>query len=238
MSSASDRPTPFEKPGTPGRAFGRAELERSPPRILSEGRWANAVLYLVQHGGDEWVVKDFRPRSWLVRNLIGRFLVRREFGALRRLAGIAATPQDAFLIDAHALAYRFVPGRPMRGRGRRGPLPADFFPRLEQSVRATHSAADLVHLDLRNAENILITDDGEPLLIDFQSAVSSRWMPAPLRRFVETIDLAAVYKHWKKRSPDTMGAERERVLARITRIRPLWALRGYIGAPRRNGRRG
>jgi hypothetical protein len=33
-----------------------------------------------------------------------------------------------------------------------------------------------------------------------------------------------------------MGAERVEALARMNRIRPLWALRGYIGAPS-SGRR-
>jgi RIO-like serine/threonine protein kinase len=220
--------------GDPARAFDRADLERGPREILSQGRWANAVLYRFEHQGCVWVVKDFGPRSWLVRTLIGRFLVRREHGALRRLAGVPATPQGAFRVDAHALAYHFVPGRAVRSRGKPGALPAEFFPQLERSLKAMHRAASIVHLDLRNAENILVTEGGEPLLLDFQSAVSSRWMPRPLRRFAETIDLAAIYKHWKKRSPATMGPERERTLARITRIRPLWALRGYIGSSRRD----
>jgi hypothetical protein len=54
----------------------------------------------------------------------------------------------------------------------------------------------------------------------------------------EQVDLAAIYKHWQKRSPDTLGAERAAALGRMTRIRPLWALRGYIGAPRPPRRKG
>ena len=90
----------------------------------------------------------------------------------------------------------------------------------------------LAHFDLRNAKNILITDTGEPLLLDFQSAAGTGWMPGPLRRFAERVDLAAIYKHWQKRSPDTLGPERTAALGRMTRLRPLWALRGYIGSPR------
>ncbi len=210
--------------------FSRADLERGPRTVLSEGRWANAVLYLFEHGATRWVVKDFRPRSFLARNLIGRFLVRRESGALSRLAGIPATPQGAFRIDAHALAYRFVPGRSLRG-SREVVFPRDFFPSLELGLREMHSRARLAHFDLRNAENILMTESGEPLLLDFQSAVGTGWMPGPLRRFAERVDLAAIYKHWRKRSPETMGTDRIAALEQMNRIRPLWALRGYIGAP-------
>lgn len=211
-------------------AFSRTDLEQGHREILSAGRWANAVLYRFGHAGTDWVVKDFRPRSLLARNLIGRFLVRREFRALSRLAGIPATPQGAFRIDAYALAYRFVPGRSLRGL-RGFVLPPDFFPALERGLRAMHAQARLAHFDLRNAKNILITEAGEPLLLDFQSAVSTGWMPGALRRFAERVDLAAIYKHWKKRSPATMGPERVEALGRMNRIRPLWALRGYIGAP-------
>jgi len=219
------------------RRFTRAALERGPREVLSQGRWANAVLYLFEHGGVTWAVKDFRPRSFLSRNLIGRFLIRREFGALSRLAGVPATPQGAFRVDALALAYRFVPGRSLRGlRGFK--LPPDYFPALERGLRAVHATAHLAHFDLRNAKNILITDTGEPLLLDFQSAAGTGWMPGPLRRFAEQVDLAAIYKHWQKRSPDTLGAERAAALGRMTRIRPLWALRGYIGTPRPPRRKG
>jgi RIO-like serine/threonine protein kinase len=189
------------------------------------------VLYLCECDGHTWVVKDFAARSFLVRNLIGRVLVRREHRWLRRVDGIAAAPRDAFRLDAHALAYRFVPGRSLRLTAG-SQLAPGFFPTLEQSLRQMHSRAQIVHLDLRNAHNILVTDSGEPLLLDFQSCLDTRMLPPPLRRFAERIDLAAIYKHWVKRSPDTLGPERAAALARMNLLRPLWVLRGYIGARR------
>ena len=224
-------------PGSPGPVFSRADLERGPLELLSTGRWANAVLYRYRHGGSTWTVKDFRPRGLLTRNLVGRLLVRRELRALQRVAGNTATPQGAFRVDAHALAYRYVPGRGLRG-SRGVALAPDFFPTIERQLLALHRESRLVHLDLRNVKNILITEHGEPLLLDFQSAIGTRWMPAPLRRFLEQIDLAAVYKHWRKRSPDTLGPERAAALDRINRLRPLWALRGYAGTPPPHKRRG
>jgi RIO-like serine/threonine protein kinase len=108
----------------------------------------------------------------------------------------------------------------------------DFFPALERSVLAMHARARIVHLDMRNADNILVTDSGEPLLLDFQSHLGLGWMPGPLRRFAQRIDLAAIYKHWVRRSPATMGPERMALLDRINRLRPLWAVRGYMGSSR------
>jgi hypothetical protein len=234
MSSASTRPG-SEPPATRSRAaaFSRADLELGPTTVLSEGRWANAVLYRYDHGGASWVVKDFRPRGFFARGVIGRFLVRREYGALRRLDGVPGTPQGAFRVDEYALAYRFVPGHTLRGPHDVA-FPPEFFPALEQRLTEMHARAGLAHFDLRNAKNILVTESGEPVMLDFQSAVGTGWMPGPLRRFAERVDLAAIYKHWKTRSPETMGPDRTEILARMNRIRPLWALRGYIGAPSPN----
>jgi RIO-like serine/threonine protein kinase len=230
-------PDPLNQPAAqedpPGRQapFTRAEFEQGERRPLSEGRWANAVLYRFERGGRSWVVKDFASRSFMVRNLIGRLLVRREHRWLRRVDGITAAPRDAFRLDAHALAYRFVPGRSLRLTAG-SELAPGFFPALEQSLRQMHSQARVVHLDLRNAHNILVTDAGEPLLLDFQSCLGTRLLPPPLRRFAERIDLAAIYKHWTRRSPGTLGPERAAALARMNLLRPLWVLRGYIGARR------
>jgi RIO-like serine/threonine protein kinase len=227
--------SPLNPPGDPDGSprsrlpFSRADLERGPRRRLSEGRWANAILHRYERDGVSWVVKDFSSRSFLVRNLIGRLLVRRELGCLTRVDGIAGAPRDAFRVDAFALAYRFVPGTSLRLTANSG-LAADFFPALEESLRQMHAQARVVHLDLRNAHNILVTDEGQPSLLDFQSCLGTRWLPPPLRRFAERIDLAAIYKHWAKRSPGTLGPERAAALASMNRLRPLWVLRGYIGA--------
>jgi RIO-like serine/threonine protein kinase len=152
--------------------------------------------------------------------------------------GIAGAPSGSFRVDAYALAYRFVPGLTLR-RTDKDAIGPDYFPLLERDLREMHGSARLVHLDLRNADNILVGDDGTPSLLDFQSCLGTRWLPPPLRRFVERIDLAAIYKHWARRSPETMGAERTAALASMNRLRPIWVLRGYIGQsrPRRKPRR-
>ena len=235
MPSPADSDPPRPQTVAPA-PFGRAELEQGPKRRLSEGRWANAVLYRYEQRGTSWVVKDFASRSWLVRNVIGRFLVRREFGWLRRVDGLPGAPQDAFRIDAHALAYRFVPGISLRLTAASSLVPG-FFPELEECLQVLHARARIVHLDLRNAHNILVTDDGHPALLDFQSCLSTRWMPARLRLFLERIDRAAIYKHWARKLPATLGPERTSALARMNRLRPLWVLRGYIGARRDDRRR-
>ncbi|MGH8647945.1 MAG: hypothetical protein ACREUP_01360 [Burkholderiales bacterium] len=224
-------------PASEPAPFSRAQLEQAPGEVLSRGRWANAVLYLRGHEDGRWVVKDFRPRSFAVRNTIGRLLIRREMRALRRLAGVAGVPAGAFRVDAHALAYRFIPGVPLN-HADLGARAADFFARLERLLTEVHAVGGILHLDVRNGRNVLVSERGEPVLLDFQSHVGTGWMPARLRRWAERYDLAGVYKHWERRSPETLGEARAGLLAQANRWRRLWVLRGYFGMRKARGTAG
>ena len=221
------RPSPIFQRSSPV-TFDRVQFERSRGEVLSRGRWANAVLYLHRHDAATWVVKDFRARGFVLRNTIGRFLVRREARVLRRLAGLEGVAQDAFRLDAHALAYRFVTGVTLN-RAELGARAPQFFAALEQLLQQVHERGGILHLDVRNARNVLVSDRGDPVLLDFQSHLSTRWMPGRLRRFGERFDLAGVYKHWARRSPESFDETRARVLAQMNRWRRLWFLRGYLG---------
>jgi RIO-like serine/threonine protein kinase len=208
--------------------FGREALEQGCARVLSRGRWANAVLYLVEHKGQAWVVKDFAPRAFFVRQSTGRLLISRELSALQRVQGIAGVPQEAFRVDAYALGYRYVSGQTLN-HAQLGPRCAEFFTALEHLLRQVHAVGGIVHLDVRTSRNVLVTEHDEPVLIDFQSHLSTRWMPARIREWIERFDMAGVYKHWARRSPETMGDSREIQLREMNRWRRPRFLRGYLG---------
>lgn len=205
----------------------RDELERAAGQVISPGRWANAVLRLVQRDGKQWVVKDFRSRPVVVRNTIGRLLVRREIRALRKVAGLPGVPADAFRIDAHALAYRYIAGTPLTEavEARRS---ADFFAAFERLLAEVH-ARGIVHLDVRNGRNVLVTEGGGAALIDFQSHLGTARLPRAMRGWMERFDMAGVYKHWERHHPQSLGETRAALLAGMNRWRRLWFLRGYFG---------
>lgn len=215
----------------PSRPFDRKAMSRATVRVLSRGRWANAVLYLVEIPGGTWAVKDFMPRNFLVRHTIGRILIRRETKALRRLRGMAGVPQDAFRLDACALAYRFVRGCTLQ-KAQLDANAGEFFRALEGLLDQVHKVGGLVHLDARNSRNILVNEQGRPVLIDFQSHLGTRLLPGRLRLWIERFDMAAVYKHWARRSPATMDEPRHEQLRKMNRWRRLWILRGYLGVRR------
>ncbi|HMA85367.1 MAG TPA: hypothetical protein VKN73_06670 [Desulfosalsimonadaceae bacterium] len=205
--------------------FTRKDLATDGCSVLRKGRWANADLYLYEENDVAWVVKDFLPCAPIVRKTWGRFLVQREFHALDRLQGVAGIPQAPFIIDAHALGYRYIPGRTLRDTPSEL-IDASFFKQLEMLVEEMHKR-NMVHLDSRNRRNVLITDEGRPALLDFQSSLNLDRVPRNFHHLLKEIDLSGVYKLWQLKTPDTMDAARKERLMEFDKKRFLWVLRGY-----------
>ena len=208
-------------------AFDRAALATAERKLLRDGRFANARVERVRIGGADWIFKDFASRAFFVRHTVGRFLLGREVRALRRLEGLPGIPSQAFRVDALSMAARFVPGRALADTPD-GPFATEFLLSLEALLRQVH-ARGLVHLDTRGGGNLLIGPDGTPGIIDFQAALSTRWMPRALRGWFEGMDLSGIYKKWQRWQPDTLGEERQALLDRLNRWRRWWLLRGYFG---------
>jgi hypothetical protein len=157
---------------TPARVPARSELAPRTRAVLNRGNARNPDVLLVDVDGQLVVVKDFAPRSRWVRATIGRWITRREMRAYRRLAGHPAVPRLLGPIDALAFAVEYRPGRRM-SRRLAAELAPGFVDRLAAAVRAMH-ARGVVHLDLRHRSNVLVDAAGEPVLIDFASAVLLR----------------------------------------------------------------
>ena len=208
-------------------AFDRAALAGAERKLLRDGRFANARVERVRIGGADWIFKDFASRAFVVRHTVGRFLLGREVRALRRLEGLPGIPSQAFRVDALSMAARFVPGRALADTPD-GPFSTEFLVALETLLRQVH-ARGLVHLDTRGGNNLLMQPDGRPGIIDFQAALSTRWMPRALRGWLEDMDLSGIYKKWQRWQPDTLGDERQALLDRLNRWRRWWLLRGYFG---------
>lgn len=192
--------------------------------------WANAVIFKLKLKENKkfWIFKDFKSRNILVRNTIGRFLIFREFKIINKLKGITGIPEDAFPVDEYSLAYRFIEGTNLRkaiSEGRK--ISKNFFEKLEDTVRQIHKRG-IVHLDLRNAENIIISQQDEPFIVDFQSALELRYFPLSLANMLCNIDLAGIYKHWKKVDSTSMNEDRIKLLDKMNKYRKLWPFRGYF----------
>jgi len=192
-------------PGSPHPS--RAELCARAGELLHRGNRRNPDVSLVEHAAGRVVVKDFAPRGVLVRAWLGPWLVSREVRAYRALAGHPSVPRLLGRIDRLAFAVEHRPGRRM-SRKLADRVSPGFVASLEAAVREMH-ARGVVHLDLRHRSNVLLGEDGAPVLIDFASAVCFRPGGLAARfglRLLSWVDRRAVEKWRRRLAPQASGS--------------------------------
>ncbi len=195
---------------------------------------ADLVRYRID--GIDLAVKDYRPRPFLVRNLLGRLAIRREAAAYRAAAGLAGLARYHGRPDAFSIALGWLPGAPL------SELPAgradveEVFGRLEAIVARLHergiAIGDLHHRD------VLVSEDGAAHVVDLATSVVLGDSPGILRRTLferlrdqDRIALARMRaRHTGRDEEAAIAAVGPRAAARYfrwRRLRRAWdALRG------------
>jgi len=195
----------------------------TPWRRLAGRNSTKADVLLYRLDGAEVAVKDYGPRSFVVRNTVGRFLIRRESRAYEAASGLPGLPRFLGRLGAFSLALEYVDARPLAEITGRS-LDAVFFDRLESRVRALHdrgiALGDLHHRD------VLVTADDSIYLVDLAMA----WVAGPragtLRRAVfrrlAGIDLVAVARMRARWT----GGDVDRAVAAVGGSAAVWHGRG------------
>lgn len=209
--------------------------------VLHSGGPFNAKVYrCVGPDGAVRVEKDFSSCAWLVRNTLGRFFVSYEVRMLKRLEYTGIVPPAVRRDGPFTLSESFCPGECLREFVHAGrepdsdrPLsgiPVSFFDELESGVARFH-ALGVVHLDLHNERNVMVTPDFHPCVIDWQSALLTGLMPRFLRRRFEAIDAVGLLKFRNSFHPETVTDEQRHHLKISRGIRKfLWVPRIHLKA--------
>jgi predicted Ser/Thr protein kinase len=187
----------------------------------AKGNFGKPDLNQIEWEGRSLMVKDVRSKKFFLRWTLGLWLIHKEWKIYSRLSGAKGIPQPVERIDRFAFAMEFIPGRSiLRGE----PLPPSFLPELEKVLREVHGRG-VVHLDLRHKGNILVTEKGEPFLIDFNSSFAFK-EKGFLRRFLfpllRWVDYGGLLKLKKRISPSLMTPEEMAFVKRFDRLRKLW----------------
>jgi predicted Ser/Thr protein kinase len=197
----------------------REDFEHS--SLLVQGRAGKPDLSRVEVKGRSLMVKDVRRKNFFLRWTLGFWLIDKEWKIYSRLAGMSGIPQPVERIDRFAFAMEFVPGTPvLRGE----PLPPSFFRELERVLENVHQRG-VVHMDLRHKGNILVSEKGEPFLIDFNSSFAFK-EKGFLRRYLfpllRWVDYGGLLKLKKRIAPALLTSEELAFLKRLERLRRLW----------------
>ncbi len=138
-----------------------------PGQFLSRGY--QGAVFLRGTGADRRVIKQAMGGAIARRLRIA--MLRREHAAYGRVTGIPGIPRCHGLQDDGSLILEYLPGEAYREtvpalRGHR----ERFFRELRNQILAIH-AVGVAHADLKRRGNILISAGGDPIILDFGSAV-------------------------------------------------------------------
>jgi len=151
-------------------------------------------------GEPPMVVKDYSRRGLLVR-LYGRFCLRNEEKALRRLAGVEGVPEFCGRLGPCSLAMERIEGESLaalRRSDRREAIGPEFLDRLRALFLALEERG-VFHAD-PHMRNILRDAQGRPWLVDFSFCYFRGALP--------------LLDRWLVRNLQTL---RERQLAKVAR---------------------
>jgi hypothetical protein len=150
-----------------------------PVRSITGRNQTKADIWFFRLGDRRVAVKSYAPRSWLIRNTLGRWLIRRETRAYRAAAGVKGRPTFLGRLSAHALATEWVDAVPLKAHlGAR--LDEKLFDRLESIVEDFHehgvALADLHHRD------VLLGEGDQLFVVDLATAWVLGRRPGLVRR--------------------------------------------------------
>lgn len=241
------------KSGRPRPAVFRALGKHEPPQeITVEGEsfslvnvfkhdsWAATGLYESPEGR-KIVCKINRrqsifgfPMAWL-----GRRLARREAFFYSLFSDLECVPRGYEAVSADgkrmksAFAHDYIEGGVLN-RGDR--FPAEFYDKLEENIALMHERG-AAYMDLHKMENVIVGDDGNPYLVDFQVAfaLSRKFWSWPMRWLLRMFQKADKYHLVKHRCSSLPKSESGKILAKS---RPGWIkVHRFFAIPLRQLRR-
>lgn len=200
-----------------------AEATANIEKVLAQGGFAKARVFIARHRGRRIVVKDFGSKGFWERNLIGRMVISREFRAYRALAGIDGLLAAAKRLTPFSLAVEYLDGIDLGGLTR-GEIGRGVIEQFERIVDAIHSRG-WVHLDLQRRSNILLVN-GKVFVVDLASAFHPGGIPLigrGLTRFLGFFDRLSLIKLKNIYTPDSLtSAERKWLRARNLVMPTKW----------------
>lgn len=196
-------------------------------RVGEPAAWAHTpaperVIVKIYHSDPAWCP----PLAWL-----GKYLALREQRYLEAVAGIPGVPAWYAALGATGLAREYIEGVNLREFSRvlQKRVDAAFFPELHATLAAVH-ARGLAHNDLSKPENIMVTPEGRPVLIDFQIALAAGRLLQPLIRYMQSVDRYHLRKIHRRQRPEDFTPQE--LAAARRKNAGVW-LHGYIRRPYR-----
>jgi predicted Ser/Thr protein kinase len=156
------------------------------------------------------------PMSWL-----GAGMCEREIANLKRLADLKCVPHLLSCYGKDGIVYEYIEGRPLDQPQQ---LSDDFFEKLRNLLKELHRR-NLIYVDMNKRDNVIVGEDGEPYLIDFQISVHvpsriliSRRLSERLLDTLKTADIYHLYKLKRRIQPEHLTQQEHKISRRRTNL--------------------
>jgi hypothetical protein len=173
------------KSNTRARTLTRGEVERlrasTVLRRIPGRNFSKADVVVHEVDGVRIALKDYRPRSLVVRQTLGRWLVRREARAYAAAAGIPGLPRFHGRVGPVALATEWIEGRVLGDLGPGG-APSGWDEGVGRILDALHGRG--IALGDLHQRDVLVRSNGDVYVVDLATAVVLGARPGPLRRWL------------------------------------------------------
>lgn len=178
-------------------------------------------IRLLRHGDRCMVAKDFRNKGWIAAHLWGPLSLAYEKYLLDKAAGMTGIPQVIGFESNKCLLITCINGAEIKQCRHR--LEGGFFTKLLKLADDLHDRG-LLHLDLGHKSNIMVDDNGNPAIIDFNSSL---FLPPnrffrPLIRRLALVDRYSILRLKVKYRPQECTEEERNKVSLFLRWRKLW----------------
>ena len=200
----------------------RENLDELTVDIARPGEATRPAVRVVRVNGREFVIKDYAAGGNQFKRLMGRCLVAREKAAYKRLQGVTGIPEYYGTLGAYTLVLQRIAARPVTEVSAEQ-LGGNFLATLADLVRELHSRG-IAHGDLEKHTNILVDQEGQPVLIDFAASIVTGSNPLAVLLFplLCESDWRGVYKLTKQVAPHLLMRQQEQFLDQRSRIERLF----------------
>ena len=159
--------------------------------ILAAGYQGQTLLY--ENNNRKCVIKVPHGRGLLRWFHVS--MLRHEHRVYKHLADFTGVPVCYGLIDNQYLVLEFIEGFTIRAKR---PLhEAEFLAKLLEMIKAMHQRG-IAHMDLKRKDNLLVTADDKPCMLDFGTAVIRKNGFHPFNHFRYRLAKQFDYNAWIK----------------------------------------
>jgi predicted Ser/Thr protein kinase len=139
-------------------------------------------IRVVKNDSQKLVVKDFKESAHLFRSIVGPILIRREYGALKKLDRVEGIPKVYCKLDRYAFVMEYIDGSSLENI-QKGMVEDNFFDQLHTIIDEMHKRG-VAHCDLRSKGNVVLSNGCNPYIVDFAASVFKGMGINPITRII------------------------------------------------------